>query len=100
MALRTTPASIRQARYNVASFNYPLTYCGLPRTVSGLIAVSLPNSILFFKESLIGYHGATAILIFGALLNLSPIPYMTHKGGRKMQLYVKFFVISFLVAPP
>jgi len=34
-----------------------------------------------------------------AVLNLVPIPYMTHRGKRKMQLWVKALVISFLVIP-
>ncbi|HTM21952.1 MAG TPA: CDP-alcohol phosphatidyltransferase family protein [Kofleriaceae bacterium] len=100
MAVLITTASIRQARFQVAHFNYPLTYCGLPRTISGLVALSLPNSILFFKYSALGYYGAAAVLVLVALLNLSPIPYMTHKGKRKMQPYVKFFVILFLAVPP
>ncbi len=99
LAVLITTASIRQARFQVAQFNYPLTYAGLPRTVSGLIAISLPNSLLFFKYSAIGYYGAAGVLILVALLNLSPIPYMTHKGKRKMQGYVKFFVIAFLAVP-
>ena len=28
-----------------------------------------------------------------------PIPYMTHKGHRKMQLYVKLLVVLFFSAP-
>jgi phosphatidylserine synthase len=92
-------ATIRQARYAVADFDYPLTYAGLPRTVSGLVAVSLPNSTLFFKESVIQYEGAAAVLILVALMNLIPIPYMTHKGKRRMQTYVKILVGSFLVLP-
>ncbi len=99
MATHAATASIRQARFTVAKFNYPLVYCGLPRTVSGLIAISYPNANLFFHYSVIPYEGAAALLIFVAILNLCPIPYMTHKGDRKMQAYIKPFVFAFLTAP-
>lgn len=98
MAALITTASIRQARFNVDAFKYPLTYCGLPRTISGIVAVSLPNSTLFFKESNLGYEGAAVVLMLTAILNLCPVPYMTHKG-RKLQTYVKPFVVLFFVAP-
>jgi phosphatidylserine synthase len=91
-------ATIRQARFAVTPFNYPLTYCGLPRTVSGLIMVSMPNSLLFFGESPLGYNGAAAFLIVVAALNLSPIPYMTHKGSR-LPGYLKALVAMFLLGP-
>ncbi len=100
MGLFIATASIRQARFNVAHFDYPLTYCGLPRTISGLIAISFPNSNLFFKDSIITYQGAAALLALVAILNLCPVPYMTHKGKRPMQGYVKFFVFLFLLSPP
>lgn len=100
MGLFIATASIRQARFNVAHFDYPLTYCGLPRTISGLIAISFPNSNLFFKNSIINYEAAAAILAFVAILNLCPVPYMTHKGKRPMQLYVKIAVFIFLLSPP
>lgn len=98
MALLIITASIRQARFGVDSFNYSVTYCGLPRTVSGIIAISLPNATLFFKESFLGYEGGAIVLGLVALLNLSPVPYLTHKG-RQLQLYVKILVTLFLLAP-
>lgn len=98
MAALITTASIRQARFNVAKFDSPLTYCGLPRTVSGLIALSFPNSVMF-RES--GHGPELGVVVIGlmAVLNLIPIPYMTHRGGRKMQWWVKLVVTSFLIVP-
>ena len=93
-----TTASIRQARFQVHDFNYPITYCGLPRTVSGLIAISYPNSTIFFKHSVIPYEGAALLLVLVAILNLCPIPYMTHKG-RKLQLYTKVLATAFILVP-
>ncbi len=98
MALLITTATIRQARFQVAPFRYPLTYAGLPRTVSGLVAISLPNSTLFFEYSVLSYPGAAALLAVIAALNLSPFPYMTHKG-RKLQGWTKPFVAAFLAGP-
>jgi len=98
LAVHILTATIRQARFAVAPFQYKLTYCGLPRTVSGLIALSMPNSILFFEDSVLGYEGAAVLLIVIALLNLAPIPYMTHKG-RRLPNYIRALVIMFLAAP-
>ncbi len=99
MAILMITASIRQAKQDTDAFNYPLTYCGLPRTISGLVAISLPNANYFFKSGLISFGVAAGILILVAVLNLVPIPYMTHKGHRKMQTYVKVLVASFLGVP-
>lgn len=99
MSALIATASIRQARFNVAPFNFPLCYCGLPRTVSGLVALSFANSELFFKSQAWGYQGGLVVIGLMALLNLVPIPYMTHKGKRRMQWYVKCLVALFLLAP-
>jgi phosphatidylserine synthase len=98
MAALITTASIRNARFGVAKFDSPLTYCGLPRTVSGFIALSLPNTGMF-RESPHGYEYGAIIVAVMAALNLIPIPYMTHRGRRKMQLWVKLLVIAFLSLP-
>lgn len=92
-------ASFRQARANAGKFDCPIAYCGLPRTVSGIIAISYPNSTLFFEYSSIPYEAAAALLVLVAALNVSPVPYMTHRGARPMQLYVKLAVIAFLTGP-
>jgi CDP-diacylglycerol--serine O-phosphatidyltransferase len=97
MAALIVTASIRQARFNVAKFDMPLTYCGLPRTVSGFIALAYPSSTLF--ATAVGPSLGVAVIVLTALLNLIPIPYMTHRGGRKMQAWVKVLVVSFLVLP-
>ncbi|HEX3697519.1 MAG TPA: CDP-alcohol phosphatidyltransferase family protein [Polyangia bacterium] len=98
MAALITTASIRQARFNVADFNAPLTYLGLPRTISGFIALAYPNSAIFHATRF-GYQGGVVVIGLMAVLNLVPIPYMTHRGKRKMQLWVKALVVSFLISP-
>jgi phosphatidylserine synthase len=98
MAALITTASIRQARFNVAKFDFPLTYCGLPRTVSGFVALAFPNSMLF-KHTTIGLVLATVVIAGVAALNIVPIPYMTHRGQRAMQWWVKPLVASFLISP-
>jgi phosphatidylserine synthase len=98
MALLIATASIRQARFMVDPFDYPLAYCGLPRTISGIVALSCPNAGLLAAT---GHRPVIAgvIIVAVAALNLVPIPYMTHRGGRRMQLWVKLLVASFLVLP-
>lgn len=98
MTVLITTATIRHARFFVEPFNYRLTWCGLPRTISGIVAAALPNSTLFFKEAIYGYEGASAILILVAILNLCPIPYMTHRG-RKIQNYVRVLIAAFFIVP-
>jgi len=98
MAFLMTTASIRMARFQVDEFDYPLTYCGLPRTVSGLICISLPNATIFFKNSIVPYEGLAALLVLVGILNLCPIPLASHKG-RKLQWWLKPLVTSFLVMP-
>jgi phosphatidylserine synthase len=98
MAALISTASIRQARFNVAKFDFPLTYCGLPRTVSGFVALALPNSMVF-KHSAAGFGLGSIVIAIVAALNIVPIPYMTHRGQRAMQWWVKPLVASFLISP-
>ncbi len=97
MAFLVTSSCLREARANTASFNYSLTYCGLPRTISGLVAMAFPNSNLYLE--FVPIEVLVLIVALLSILNLVPIPYMTHKG-RKMQGYVKFAVALFLLGPP
>jgi phosphatidylserine synthase len=99
MALLITTASLRQARFNVDRFSFPLAYCGLPRTISGIVALACPNAVLLNQSGYRPYAGGI-IVVAVAVLNLVPIPYMTHRGGRKMQLWAKLLAISFLALPP
>lgn len=92
-------ATIRQALFSVARLGDPLMYCGLPRTVSGYASMALVLSHSF--GSFGGPHyvvGATVIALL-AVMGLLPIPYMTHRGSRRMQTWVKVFVVAFLVTP-
>ena len=92
-------ATIRQAMFSVATLGDPLMYCGLPRTVSGYASMSFVLSHWF------GQHPDTGLIIGAvmvpalALMGLLPIPYMTHKGVRRMQTWVKVFVAAFLITP-
>jgi phosphatidylserine synthase len=98
MALLVTTASIRQARLSTVPFEFP-HYCGLPRTVSGFVALSLPNCELFFRGQPWGPEIGIGVIGLMAILNLAPIPYMGHRGKRKMQGYVKIVALLFLTAP-
>jgi phosphatidylserine synthase len=98
MAALISTASIRQARFNVAPLDITGTYCGLPRTVSGFVALAYPNSQIFQR---LGVGAELGVLVIGvvAALNLVPIPYMTHRGTRKMQGWAKALVLTFFLVP-
>jgi CDP-diacylglycerol--serine O-phosphatidyltransferase len=99
MALLITCATIRQALFSVAKMGDPLMYTGLPRTVSGYGAMAYVLSSFFFGMNPVRYTLGGFVIPALALMNLLPIPYMTHRGGRRMQTPVKVLVIGFLVLP-
>jgi hypothetical protein len=66
--------------------------------VSGYAAMSLVLSRFFFGGQ-VGFVVGAVVIPALALMNLLPIPYMTHRGARRMQTYVKVAVIGFLVTP-
>jgi phosphatidylserine synthase len=97
MSVVITCATIRQALFSTAKMGDPLMYCGLPRTVSGYAGMAYVLSHFFFAMNP-ARHLVGALLISAfSLLNLLPIPYMTHRGKRKMQLHVRLLVLSALV---
>ena len=96
-------ATIRQAVFSVARLGDPLMYCGLPRTVSGYASMALVLSHTFAGAVANpgGPHYVVGAIVIAALavMGLLPIPYMTHRGSRRMQTWVKVFVVAFLVTP-
>lgn len=92
-------ATIRHARLAAVRFDFPLCWCGLPRTISGFVALSFPLSTLFERSDQAYLLGFIIVAVLSAL-NLAPIPYLTHRGRRSMQLYVKVPVIAFLLSTP
>jgi CDP-diacylglycerol--serine O-phosphatidyltransferase len=92
-------ATIRHARFAAARFHFPLCWCGLPRTISGFAALSFPLSTLFTRTTG-GYVVGLAVVAVLSALNLAPIPYMTHRGQRAMQLYVKVLVVGWFLSLP
>jgi CDP-diacylglycerol--serine O-phosphatidyltransferase len=99
MALVIACGTIRQALFSVAKMGDPLMYCGLPRTVSGYGAMAYVLSHLFFTLNPARYLVGGIIISVFSLLNLVPIPYMTHRGGRRMQTHVQILSVGFLVTP-
>lgn len=99
VAVLVAGATIRHARLAAVRFDFPLCWCGLPRTISGFAALSFPLSTLFARTDL-GYLIGFAVVAVLSALNLAPIPYLTHRGRRSMQLYVKLPVIAFLLSTP
>lgn len=92
-------ATVRQALFTVAKMGNPLMYCGLPRTVSGFASMAFVLSHFFFRGDALSFGVGAVIIPALALMGLLPIPYMTHRGVRRMQAWVKVFVLLFLVTP-
>ncbi|HVZ86027.1 MAG TPA: CDP-alcohol phosphatidyltransferase family protein [Polyangia bacterium] len=99
MSILIATGTIRQALFSVAKMGDPLMYCGLPRTVSGYAAMAFVLSRLFFAANPARYATGAVLVSAFALLNLLPIPYMAHRGGRRMQTYVKLLSFGFVVTP-
>ncbi len=94
MSVIITCATVRQALFSTAKMGDPLMYCGLPRTVSGYGAMAYVLSHFFFGMNPARYLVGALLITAFSLLNLLPIPYMTHRGKRKMQLHVQLLVFS------
>jgi phosphatidylserine synthase len=92
-------ATVRHARFAAVRFDYPLCWCGLPRTVSGFAALSFALST-FIGRSTGGYAIGFVVVVAMSAMNVVPIPYMTHRGRRAMQWYVKAFVIPWFLSAP
>jgi CDP-diacylglycerol--serine O-phosphatidyltransferase len=99
MSIVIACATIRQALFTVAKMGDPLMYCGLPRTVSGFGAMAYVLSQFFFAANPARYIVGDVIITAFSILNLVPIPYMTHRGRRRMQTHVQLLVFGFLVTP-
>lgn len=92
-------ATIRHARLAAAKFDFPLCWCGLPRTISGFTAMSLALAKVVTDNLRHYYVPAFAAVMLLSVMNLVPIPYMTHRGHRAMQTWVKVLVGTFVVLP-
>jgi CDP-diacylglycerol--serine O-phosphatidyltransferase len=99
MAALMASGTIRHALFSVSKMNIPLMYCGLPRTISGYASMSFVLSRLFFKDARFGIEIGAVLIPALAAAGLLPIPYMTHRGTRRMQTWVKALVLGFLVTP-
>ena len=92
-------ATIRHARLAAAKFDFPLCWCGLPRTISGFAAMSLALAKTVTDNLHDYYLPAFVAVILLSAMTLAPIPYMTHRGHRAMQPWAKALVGSFVVLP-
>ena len=98
VAFLITGATLRHACFAAAKFDYPLCWCGVPRTVSGFAALSFPLSNYFQRHS--AYVPGFAVVAGLSVLNLAPIPYLTHRGARAMQAWVKVAVAVYFLSAP
>jgi len=100
MGILVVFGTIRQALFSVARIGDPLMYCGLPRTVSGYACMSLVLSRSFATGGEPALIAGALVITALALMGILPIPYMTHRGARRMQTWVKSLVFGFILAPP
>ena len=92
-------ASIRHAMFAAAPFDFAPCWCGLPRTVTGFVALSLPLSTVFTRLPAAHLTGTVAVVVLSAL-GLMPVPYMTHRGERGLPIHVKVLVAVFVTGLP
>lgn len=96
--LLVATATIRHARFATVSWDFRYCFCGLPRTVSGGAAAMFALSSVAEDHPAMHWVGAVIISVL-ALLNLAPIPYMTHRGARNLQKWVKVLMFTMLLTP-
>jgi len=99
LGLLMAGASIRHALFAVAPFDFALCWCGLPRTIVGFCALALPLSHLF-PHLPDPYLIGTAMVAALSVLSVVPVPYMTHRGERGLQWFVKAGVVAFVATFP
>jgi len=92
-------ATVRQALFTVARIGNPLIWCGLPRTVSGFACMALVLSHTFRAAGAAALPVGDVLIPVLSIMGLLPIPYMTHRGLRRMQTYVKLLIVGFLATP-
>lgn len=95
-------ATVRHARLAAVPFEFKQAWCGLPRTISGFAAMSVPLASVVstrMQPDDDSLCWAVALVVLGlSLLNLAPIPYMTHRGHRAMQPWAKALCGLFLAS--
>ncbi|MCK5642336.1 MAG: CDP-alcohol phosphatidyltransferase family protein [Gammaproteobacteria bacterium] len=99
-ALLIVAGSIRHARGAAAKLKYDLAWHGMPRPVAAFITISFLNSTIFSQVPG-GRWVAVALVLLVAVLNLVPLPFMSHHGRRIQwwgKLVIAFFFVSGAVA--
>jgi len=99
MGIIVACATIRQAMFTVAKIGDPLIWCGLPRTVTGFACMSLVLAHTFRQAGAAAFPVGYVLVPLLSIMGLLPIPYMTHRGVRRMQTYVKVLIVGFFVTP-
>lgn len=100
MTVLLMAASIRHARGITEEFKFPAGFFGINRTVSGILALALPNAQLFWHYHPYAYELGIATTLIAAFLNLAPIPTVSHRPkGRKLQWYAAASAWIFALSP-
>jgi phosphatidylserine synthase len=91
-ALLILTGSIRHARSAVKKCELSLCWVGLPRTVSMFIAIGYVNGTLFPMAPGGKWTGAGLMVVL-AVLNLVPLPFLSHHG-RRLQWPVRLTIAA------
>ena len=88
--------AIRHARGAAAPFDFDLAWHGMPRPVAAFLVLSFLNSNLGHSLPEGRYVGVALVLLV-TVLNLAPLPFMSHHG-RPLQRWVRITVTFFFVS--
>jgi phosphatidylserine synthase len=85
--------SIRHARSAVKKCDFSLCWVGLPRTVSMMTIVGYLNSTIMLSSPGGKWSGVFIVVIL-AVLNVIPLPFLSHHG-RNLQWYARMCIAGF-----
>lgn len=88
--------SIRHARSSAATFDFDLAWHGMPRPVAAFLVLSFLNSHLCHSLPEGRYVGV-GLVILVTILNLAPLPFLSHHG-RPLQRWVRITLNAFFAS--
>ena len=97
-AILVVVSSVRQARNAVRPVAVDFAWIGLPRNVASFLILGYANSVLWTRVPG-GLWWGVPLVLFIAVAELSPLPFMNHHGRRQLW-WVKPLILGFFVTTP